>query len=1218
MNGKILGLVTTLLCGAVVQAVASDGVVPLACWDGDFSQTTQSGVTLGTAGLGQTAGARALTIPDTATTGLLVNLPEDVPAVTLVVKCANVVPPDLGCAAFAVVRASNADNRVGVILNAENTLFGLWGGSPYGTDEYRGILSEQGGQRCFAFRYNPLLENSNPARGVRAYEFVTGAWREVFRAPPLQSSKDGLNLKVVSFGGPTVAAADLPVLAGVRIDAIAVFGQALGESDLEVFRFASDCVDNHAVAETGNWSEQAWEANWANSPRTDISLASQGTETAVVTVDSDLQMGSLTLSGTAGLQLSGNGFDVQIGVLDAREAEGAVRVDLAPGWATVHAGANLALAESGTGVLNVPAGATVSLENGWQGPVSGEGTVVVDADGTCSLLDRDAFTGPIQLAGGTLVMLVGHEGSVTVAAGATLKLLFTDESYLNGYTAENVVLPAGRNILFVLPNGTEVVGEGKSLPRLANVWTASGTGAWNDPTKWSLGRVPEFGENVSFRNDEAVTVTLAAGMVQPGNVSLEGSGDVQFEGVLDLRGQIVIPSGRTLRVVVPEGAGMMAPAGVVGGGTLVKAGEGTLAVQPDNANVAMILGAMSVEGGLLTIAGGRVEGAFALAARARLDATGELVSSNAVSFAAASNATVFASGSARLSVAGSLTVAGDAPLALGCVTECSGTFTVGESGVVLSRDSAFEGPLVGAGRLTVAGGLCRFDGTRAGYSGRVVIESGAVASAPGGSFGSAAIEGDGILRAQGVLPDSTLCAQLQSDAWRGTCWLYAISGSCESFNPAAYGNRQSRVRLTGVTGYLAAAGSCDVPVELMDEGGMSAFTLDNGYSADNKLFTFAKVFGTGTLADVNKATQIVNILDGTEFSGDINVNNSNAGKRIVFGVMSSPPSTSATITVEAGHTNTIGAANTWRAKGGTFVRGVVKAAEGGNVCVHMYPTTVEESGMIEFRRTGGSSAERLVSLARITGTGTIRYAGTTRYLQSSAELRFASTLQIDNALENYLCLTEPGTSSDPALVTIGSLSGSGDFCTAFDGEADSRSLRVVQSHDTVWSGAIDAKTEADVYDRFHTLYVDGADGAASRTLTLAGDNSRCTNALEVCANGSVLLTGTWRGDVTVSGAFGGNGTILDGMLEFRDGAALDLRAGAPSAPVLALSGDTLTVIAGEMPKRATKVVNLTSSAPVTIPNLVLRVGGEVVSGWYLTQRPDGLYLARFGTVLIVR
>ena len=168
------------------------------------------------------------------------------------------------------------------------------------------------------------------------------------------------------------------------------------------------------------------------------------------------------------------------------------------------------------------------------------------------------------------------------------------------------------------------------------------------------------------------------------------------------------------------------------------------------------------------------------------------------------------------------------------------------------------------------------------------------------------------------------------------------------------------------------------------------------------------------------------------------------------------------------------------------------------------------------------------SFAGVTGNGTIRYSSqhSGYYTQPiSAANMFATTLHVanDNAGKGVVIPWSGG------VTTNRTISGSGKYRTDWSGSSGvaDRYFLALQDANSEWSGIFHEN------DRMHGMKVAGVEGAANKTLTLSGTQTQ-TNTLEVEPTGSVNLTGSWIGDTTVYGEFGGTGS-LTGALTFNAG-----------------------------------------------------------------------------------
>ena len=273
----------------------------------------------------------------------------------------------------------------------------------------------------------------------------------------------------------------------------------------------------------------------------------------------------------------------------------------------------------------------------------------------------------------------------------------------------------------------------------------------------------------------------------------------------------------------------------------------------------------------------------------------------------------------------------------------------------------------------------------------------------------------------------------------------------------------------------------------------------------------------------------------------------------------------------------------------------------GTVVAVTAPTTavVNEAGILKLTNTGSYKDDRTVNLSGITGTGTIRYNGSGwRSLPNSSGNVFADTLSVELEQESGVPIVANNT-------VIGSISGSKNLRS--DLGSSGKTFTVKQAKDGVWSGSFHGG-----WDGLTKFVVQG--GASSNgTLTLAGtttadgDNTY-NDELEVASSGSVNLTGSWIGDTTVYGTFGGTGT-LDGALTFNAGSTFKMwESGSLSV------SDSLTLPdSGTVAVDVSAIADSITSSGVTLITSTGNIDSEtdisaltVTSGYFLKAETDVL------------
>ena len=147
-----------------------------------------------------------------------------------------------------------------------------------------------------------------------------------------------------------------------------------------------------------------------------------------------------------------------------------------------------------------------------------------------------------------------------------------------------------------------------------------------------------------------------------------------------------------------------------------------------------------------------------------------------------------------------------------------------------------------------------------------------------------AVIGAGTIVCDGYLP--TTITTLQTTDWTGTLYLKNIGWN--NFDFGAYGSADSKIKLTGVTGFGpkqldAGAAPTIILEDGADEEGntINALTITDGFSRDTAMYTFYKVTGSGTFSGNDIAiTQTYVFQDLSGFTGKIeNI----GGLKIVIG-----------------------------------------------------------------------------------------------------------------------------------------------------------------------------------------------------------------------------------------------------------------------------------------------------------------------------------------------
>ena len=486
-------------------------------------------------------------------------------------------------------------------------------------------------------------------------------------------------------------------------------------------------------------------------------------------------------------------------------------------------------------------------------------------------------------------------------------------------------------------------------------------------------------------------------------------------------------------------------------------------------------------------------------------------------------------------------------------------------------------------------------------------------TAPAGNtatFDFSGVTGGPVIRYEGSLPTlgtvfsaTTFPADVTDSAkWTGTIWLRNIIAVTDfSVNP--YGNASSVVRLTGISGWVSAPATNTVPTELSNEGSTLsnsyALQLTNGNSANSgaptRCTVFEKLLGNGSLAGTDSATTVtVVIKDYSEFNGDVYL----ANKVVVFGqdMPSFDKIAAGSVHVMSGESVTIRSIYAWKAPGGIKVDGELRTT-GLNLLESDTSVITSDTGVFTLIDSANTRDEA-VDYARITGTGTLRYADVSGKWRTLSAVNFPTGMICENNLSTGLILTTQGEN------TIGSLAGSGSMRSDWGGSQNiaDRTLKILQAKDTEYSGVFHSD------DRISTVTV--APGASSAgTLTLSGTQT-VSNDLVVESGAEVNITGTWIGNVTVAGTIGGTGTVT-GNVTLSDGATLKV---GDLADTLSVSGLTVSgTVAVELPAGAAAgdTFITTSGMPTLSSGATFNVyvGGALDSSLRVIATANGLQIA---------
>ena len=159
-------------------------------------------------------------------------------------------------------------------------------------------------------------------------------------------------------------------------------------------------------------------------------------------------------------------------------------------------------------------------------------------------------------------------------------------------------------------------------------------------------------------------------------------------------------------------------------------------------------------------------------------------------------------------------------------------------------------------------------------------------------------------------------ALTDSSLWKGTVVFSGYEAKELNFNN--YGSTGSKVRLNGVSGYLAYNKTFNPTVEFVDAGSMPAFEWNNGASSSTA--TFEGISGTGMFKTSTPSKGggekiIIKSVDG--FAGSFNL----ASKTVAIGTAIGTTATNGRLNFNSGYGATIAGGKTWTIGGGVYLAG---------------------------------------------------------------------------------------------------------------------------------------------------------------------------------------------------------------------------------------------------------------------------------------------------------
>ena len=258
---------------------------------------------------------------------------------------------------------------------------------------------------------------------------------------------------------------------------------------------------------------------------------------------------------------------------------------------------------------------------------------------------------------------------------------------------------------------------------------------------------------------------------------------------------------------------------------------------------------------------------------------------------------------------------------------------------------------------------------------------------------SGALSGDGTIAYVGVSPSGLT----YSASWTGTIWIKNVTGNAHrNFND--WGREGSKVKVSGVSGYLNAPITYTPEVVLDDDTYGFALKVQNGNSPQNndsnknRCAIFKKLSGSGTLTaggDSYPAWPVVKLYDISGFTGNIDCGSSGTGLialicnededlgDTLFNLFSSK---TRCIYISAGRTDanavSIPSGATWSANSGIYVvSGGTLNLAGGTLCNTLYGSATVTAASTASSLTVANGSHLTVNAA-LSGSVTVENGGT--------------------------------------------------------------------------------------------------------------------------------------------------------------------------------------------------------------------------------------------------
>lgn len=572
----------------------------------------------------------------------------------------------------------------------------------------------------------------------------------------------------------------------------------------------------------------------------------------------------------------------------------------------------------------------------------------------------------------TYTAIVGQEGTMVLASGATAKLMVTTE--VSNYEGHVPSVSGAGSVGYWLSDGeqTQLTGEdhlnGNNLLPYYYVWTPSETASENTisanaAARWKVRSLPTANKNVAFKISGATTVLVDA-TVTYGEVQVYGTGTLTFQSADGAAAMTVVKKLQTTSTTAVQ-----IDSGIEFGANA----ELEVVSTSDAYMTAVNCGTEAAPYEIPAITGGGI----AYVAEGKYLTTAKI---NAGTFYALGNATV--TNSAAI-----------------------GTLQVQPTGV-LTLDSA---AVAVSGTATISGTV-NVDATS--------------------TFIPTAVSDAGSVVWTGKQPD---CTKSDSSVWCQSTWsgtniVINVGVYDTQIYPQYWGRNGSYIRVTKVMGYIANNATVNAELILDDGEYTTAFQPANGASNDNAV-KLRKISGAGTLRDANNnATMHYVIRNATDYSGSIDLSTGSPSRTYVFSSASTTYPSRTTykgcIYVNSDGYAKIGDGKSWKVASdrGVYILGEVELEGAGSISG---PVTVS-----------GTSAKLTLANSALSLNSALTLSEGYALEIDPGEITLSTTpVALITGLTNADALDVSGITVENCTVTVGGESGAYTICAAYKNTA---------------------------------------------------------------------------------------------------------------------------------------------------------------------------------------